>query len=377
MSVPPHHSSYAVAPATLAELVEAVRSAERVIAVGAATKPRLSHVADATKISTLLLTGITEYDPSEFTFTALAGTRLRDIIPALAERGQYLPFDPMLVEAGATLGGTVASGLSGPGRFRYGGLRDFILGVRFVDGLGRLLRMGGKVVKNAAGFDLPKFFVGSLGRFGVLAEITFKVFPRPSSSLTLRLDAVTPEETSRLLTELANSRFEFDALDVAPRQPGVLARLAGPESALRALGSEVLARWRGEILPPETGHAIWNDIREFGWADANHALLKVPVTPSAIPSVLSQFPESACYHISGGGNMAYVSIIPGDLQNLRAPALMIRSGMPPREPKDLHGGGFSTLWPSSQIADNPRAYQIARAVKQALDPASRFPELDD
>ena len=70
----------------------------------------------------------------------------------------------MLVEAGATLGGTVAAGLSGPGRFRFGGVRDFILGVRFVDGQGRLLRMGGKVVKNCAGFDVPKFFVGSLGR---------------------------------------------------------------------------------------------------------------------------------------------------------------------------------------------------------------------
>ena len=115
---------------------------------------------------------------SEFTFTALAGTPVREIAAALAERGQYLPFDPMLREAGATLGGTVAAGLSGPGRFRYGGLRDFILGVRFVDGEGRLLRLGGKVVKNAAGFDLPKFFVGSLGRFGVLAEMTFKVFPK-------------------------------------------------------------------------------------------------------------------------------------------------------------------------------------------------------
>ena len=106
------------------------------------------------------LNGVLEYEPSEFTFTALAGTPVRDIAAILAERGQYLPFDPMLVGAGSTLGGTVASGLSGPGRFRFGGLRDFILGVRFVDGGGRLLRLGGKVVKNSAGFDVPKFFVG-------------------------------------------------------------------------------------------------------------------------------------------------------------------------------------------------------------------------
>src|SRR4029079_6930035 len=123
------------------------------------------------------------------------------------QRGQYLPFDPKCVEAGATLGGTVASGLSGPGRFRFGGLRDFILGVRFVDGAGRLLRMGGKVVKNAAGFDLPKFFVGSLGRFGVLAEMTFKVFPRPQSARTFMLAAGSLDAAARVLIETANSRY--------------------------------------------------------------------------------------------------------------------------------------------------------------------------
>src|SRR6185369_15555126 len=130
-------------------------------------------------------------EPSEFTFTARAGTPVRDVVAALAERGQYLPFDAPWLAAGSTLGGLVAGGVAGPGRFRFGGIRDFILGIRFVDGAGRLLRLGGKVVKNAAGFDLPKFFVGSLGRFGVLVEITFKVFPRPISKLTLRLEAET------------------------------------------------------------------------------------------------------------------------------------------------------------------------------------------
>src|SRR3954462_5507459 len=181
-------------PCTPAELVDAIRATPRVLAVGARTKPRLSQVEEGVALlSTRGLKGIVEYDPSEFTFTALAGTPVREIASALAEKGQGLPFDPLMTDVGATLGGTVAAGLSGPGRFRFGGLRDFILGVRFVDGEGRLLRMGGKVVKNAAGFDLPKFFVGSLGRFGVLAQITFKVFPRPAFALTLRLTAGTIE----------------------------------------------------------------------------------------------------------------------------------------------------------------------------------------
>src|SRR5687768_15929506 len=125
-------------PASVTELVDAVGSAPRVIAVGGGTTPRLSAVpAEFVRVSTRQLRGIVEYEPSEFTFTALAGTPLTEIVAALAERGQYLPFDPLFATRGATLGGTVAAGLSGPGRFRFGGLRDFILGVQFVDGTGR------------------------------------------------------------------------------------------------------------------------------------------------------------------------------------------------------------------------------------------------
>ena len=121
----------------------------------------------------------------------------------------------MWVDAGATLGGTVAAGVSGPGRFRFGGVRDFILGVRFVDGQGRLLRMGGKVVKNCAGFDLPKFFVGSLGRFGVLAEVTFKVFPAPASRLTLKLD----DQRRRSRRPRAHGRRQLALGARRPRSP--------------------------------------------------------------------------------------------------------------------------------------------------------------
>src|SRR5690348_2797592 len=127
-------------PSSIPELLDIIRSTPQLIAVGAGTKPRLSAV-ECPKVSTAKLSGITEYDPSEYTFTALAGTPLAAIQSALKERGQYLPFDPPLVAAGATLGGMVAAGLSGPRRFRYGGIRDFILGVKFIDGSGKLLRM--------------------------------------------------------------------------------------------------------------------------------------------------------------------------------------------------------------------------------------------
>jgi glycolate oxidase FAD binding subunit len=360
-------------PANTAELVEAVRSTPRVIAVGAGTKPRLSAV-NATRISTAKLSGMVEYEPSEFTFTALAGTPVREIAATLAARGQYLPFDPMLVDAGATLGGTVASGVSGPGRFRFGGLRDFILAVQFVDGAGRLLRMGGKVVKNAAGFDLPKFLVGSLGRFGVLAEVTFKVFPRPTSRLTVMLEARTPEVATQILTQAPSARWEIDALDWLPDGNAVIARLVGPAESLDALAEEILKRWPGEKLSAGVADKQWNSLSEFGWvktlvagnAPAKPALLvKVPTTPD-LAATLRQTLEGlgGRVHLSAGGSVAFAAFaadadiagVDGKLHGLKLPGLT------------LHGD--APVWLGVR-----HDFKIAAAVKVALDAENRFPSL--
>jgi len=344
-------------PTNLAELADAVRSAPRVLAIGARTKPRLSEVAsDVTLISTLGLSGITEYQPDEFTFTALAGTPLREIAATLAARGQYLPFDPFLVEAGATLGGTLAAGLSGPGRFRFGGLRDFILGVRFVDGTGRLLRLGGKVVKNAAGFDLPKFFVGSLGRFGVFGELTFKVFPRPASTLTLRLPIADATAATALLTTAASARWEIDALDLLPTAGAIALRLAGPASALQILAAEILTRFPGEILSLPAAEMLWADLRELRWTHPDGSLLKIALTPTQLPALVTRVHALAGrLHLSAGGNAALVSLA-APATSLGLPALTLR--------------GPGPLW-----LDAPTSPAIASAVKTALDPENRFPSL--
>ena len=383
-------------PANVAELAEAVRSAPRVIPVGAGTKPRLSAV-DAMRISTAKISGIVDYEPSEFTFTALAGTPVRDLAAAIAECGQYLPFDPMLTGAGATLGGTVASGVSGPGRFRFGGLRDFILGVQFVDSTGRLLRMGGKVVKNAAGFDLPKFFVGSLGRFGVLAEITFKVFPRPTSRLTLMLEAKTPEVATTILTRAASARWEIEALDWLPDARFVAIRLAGPTVALDKIAEEILKRWPGERLSSAVADERWSLLSEFCWTDETFPsspgnspepaetfpgegqsrlasaatpqsiLLKIPTTPEAAAPLRQALEElGSRVHVSAGGNVAFAAFAPGadsavldaSLSRLQVSALTLRGNAP--------------LWLGAR-----RDLHIATAVKAALDPENRFPTLQD
>ncbi len=386
-------------PANTAELVEAVRSAPRVIAVGAGTKPRLS-AGNAVKICTAKLSGMVEYEPSEFTFTALAGTPVREIAATLAARGQYLPFDPLWVDAGATLGGTVASGVSGPGRFRFGGLRDFILGVQFVDGAGRLLRLGGKVVKNAAGFDVPKFFVGSLGRFGVLVETTFKVFPKPVSHLTLTLDISDPESTVKILTTAANSRWELDALDCLPGGKSIALRLGGPATALTSLAQEILGRWPGKQLNETEAKELWSDLREFRWTDeqqgrARHSVRAVtddtqerrarsdaPYQPTTISSVLIKvalapgnlvaFHQSlaalpgARVHVSAGGNVAFVSLADA------AQAVTLDQKLQTQKLSGVTLRGDAPLWLGARTH-----FQITEAVKTALDAENRFPGLND
>ncbi len=367
-------------PTTPEQLAEAIRATPCVLAVGAGTKPRLSQ-CDATLISTRALSGIVEYEPSEFTFTALAGTPVREIAAALAKSGQYLPFDPLLVNAGATLGGTVASGLSGPGRFRYGGLRDFILGVQFVDGEGRLLRMGGKVVKNAAGFDLPKFFVGSLGRYGVLAEITFKVFPRATAFRTVRIPT---DNVAATMMSMSSTRWELDALDAAcggcdassqevpappsaPKGSGeapsatrasqppwgaVFARVGGPAVALDALTAEILARFpTGAVLAEDD--AFWTSVREFKWAHADGVLVKVALTPKRLPELCAALGD-ARIHFSAGGNVAYVSQPAFEPRFAGFDALTLRGDAP--------------LFPGI-------APVVVPGVKTALDPQNRFPSL--
>src|SRR5262249_42200209 len=160
-------------------------------------------------------------------------------------------------------------------RLRFGGVRDFILGVRFVDGMGRLLRMGGKVVKNSAGFDLPKFFVGSLGRFGVLAEATFKVFPLPASTLTLILPVEGAQAASQMITTAAGARWEPAAVDLLPGGNEVCLRLAGPASALAEMSREVLGRWPGRALSAGEADTVWSGLREFRWAHASGLLVKI------------------------------------------------------------------------------------------------------
>ena len=141
--------------------------------------------------------GIVAYEPTELYVTAKCGTPLAEIEAALAAKGQMLAFEPPHF-GGATLGGCVAAGLSGPRRHQAGAVRDFMLGARLIDGTGQVLDFGGQVMKNVAGYDVSRLLAGSLGTLGLIAEVTLKILPRPMAEQTLVFDMNENEVVARL-----------------------------------------------------------------------------------------------------------------------------------------------------------------------------------
>src|SRR5262245_10786509 len=177
-------------PATAEELAETLHNAalqdRPVVPWGAGTLQRLGAPprSDATVLRTAALDRIVEYHPPDLTITIEAGCALEALDATLFEHGQWLPWLPP-APGRATIGGLLAAGVSGPLRLGYGAPRDWVLGMQVALADGRLVKSGGKVVKNVAGYDTHKLHLGALGTLGVIVAMTFKVFPRPEHSVTL------------------------------------------------------------------------------------------------------------------------------------------------------------------------------------------------
>ncbi|MEZ4630570.1 MAG: FAD-binding protein, partial [Deinococcales bacterium] len=263
----------------LADLAQQVRQQPKIRLKAGQSKSALSREAN---LDLSPLRGILEYQPQEYTISLLAGTRLSEVNEVLAKEGQYLPFDPPLVQAGATIGGSIAAGLSGAGRYRYGGVRDFLLRVRLMMADGSLQTGGAKVVKNAAGFDLPKLMVGSLGCFGILTEATFKVFPKPAFSQSLVIDTSSFSQACELVESLNLSHAELNCLDFEASGK-VYLRLAGSfeaaEVRLQRL-KERLGKFSMQQLEGSQEEKLWQDINEYHYLPSGYGLAKVPLTLS-------------------------------------------------------------------------------------------------
>lgn len=176
--------------ALLERVKEAISRREALSIRGGGTKGFLGRQCSG-PVSVLDMSGhhgIVSYDPTELIITARAGTRLSDLYAALDSGGQMLACEPPAFGDAATVGGMVAAGLSGPRRPWSGSVRDFVLGVRMVSGLGTLLRFGGEVMKNVAGYDVSRLLVGSYGCLGLITEVSFKVLPKPRCHVSVSLE---------------------------------------------------------------------------------------------------------------------------------------------------------------------------------------------
>ena len=195
--------------------------------------------------------GIVNHEPSELVLTVRSGTPVGETQAALAEHGQWLPFDPPRHDEASTIGGVVACALSGPARPWTGAVRDFVLGTRIVNGRGDVLSFGGEVMKNVAGYDVSRLMAGALGTLGVLLEVSFKLLPRPAVERTRVLELAAGEAIRRL-TEWARSPLPI--LGACHDGERLHLRLAGAEAAV----AEAAERIGGE---PGDG-ALWEDLRD-------------------------------------------------------------------------------------------------------------------
>jgi glycolate oxidase FAD binding subunit len=241
---------------TLSEAIRAPAADGRRLRIrGGGTKDFYGQALEGEILDTRGCAGIVAYDPTELVVTVRGGTPLADLEAALREKGQMLAFEPPHFGPGATVGGAVAVGLSGPRRAAAGAVRDFVLGVRLLDGRGQDLTFGGQVMKNVAGYDVSRMMAGALGTLGVIVEVSLKVLPVPVAEATLKFEM--PEDRAlETVNRWAGKPLPISAIAYTDGDLGV--RLSGAAAAVRAAREKL----GGERVDPERAGAFWNGIRE-------------------------------------------------------------------------------------------------------------------
>jgi glycolate oxidase FAD binding subunit len=223
---------------------------------GGGTKDFYGEALEGDLLDTTVCEGIVDYDPTELVVTARAGTRLAHVERTLRAQGQMLACEPPRFGEAATIGGFVATGLSGPRRPYAGAARDIVLGVRVVDGKGDDLTFGGRVMKNVAGFDVARLMTGALGTLGIIVEASLKCIPMPKAETT-RVFACSADAAIRMVNEWGGKPLPLTA--TAYHAGRLVVRLSGTPAGVEA----AVARIGGDALPGnDSGGAFWRSVRE-------------------------------------------------------------------------------------------------------------------
>jgi glycolate oxidase FAD binding subunit len=295
---------------------------------GNGTRAGLGRPAQAGETLSLgRLSGVTLYEPAEMVISALAGTPLRVVEETLAAKGQMLPFEPMDhrpiygTTGEPTIGGVVAANVSGPRRVVVGACRDHLIGVRFINGRGEIIRSGGRVMKNVTGLDLVKLQAGAHGTLGVLTEVTFKVLPRPEASATMLFEGLSEADAVAAMSAALGSPFEVTGAAHLPsgigaEQARTLLRLenfaASIDYRFPALAERLKRFGTPQRIARAESEQLWEGIRDCRpFAEPREtALWRLSVKPSDAPGLANAFraalPGSRLF-LDGGGGLLWLS----------------------------------------------------------------------
>jgi glycolate oxidase FAD binding subunit len=348
-------------PATEAELAEIIRAANGPLCVRGGGTRSLGDTVGAV-VETSGLSGVELYEPGALTLVARAGTPLAQVEALMATEGQRLPFEVpdmrgLLGRTGdSTLGGVVAANASGPRRVQVGACRDSLIGVRFVDGAGTIIKNGGRVMKNVTGYDLVKLLAGSWGSLGVITEVSFKLLPVPEAGATLILHGLSDAQAVQAMASALGSPYEVNGAAHWPGQ-GTYLRIEGFNAsvAYRAdqLRTHLAAYGAVDVEPGIARWAAIRDVAAFHCAPGD--VWRVSCKPSDAPGLVAKMGAEAVLYDWGGG-LIWARAAPGT--DLRA-RLGAFSGHATR----VRGSGPGVFQPEA-----PGVAALTRGLRARFDP---------
>lgn len=330
------------------DLAEAVRHAQNPLSIqGGGTRP-VGHAVAGEVLSVAGLSGITLYEPGALTLVAQAGTPIAEIEVALAAENQMLAFEPMDHRAlmgttgEPTIGGVVAGNVSGPRRVQAGACRDFLLGVRFVDGMGEVIKNGGRVMKNVTGYDLVKLLAGSRGTLGVLSEVSFKVLPRPEAAAVVLLTGLSVENAVGAMSLALTSPFDVTGAAHVPvgldGDPVTMIRVEGFEDSTKYRSAQLAERLAAfgpaeierRLAGPESTRSGWAWVRDVEtFAGTDEDVWRFSVRPGDAPALIEGLGDARIL-MDWGGGLVWAACAAGRnlrREGLRGHATLVRAAV--------------------------------------------------
>jgi glycolate oxidase FAD binding subunit len=328
---------------------------------GAGTKLAWASGEADTELSTEGLDEIVEHNVGDLTAVLEAGVPLARAQARFAEAGQMLALDPP--DRGATIGGVAAANDSGPLRTRYGGVRDLVVGMRVALADGTVAKSGGKVIKNVAGYDLAKLFVGSFGTLGAILEVSVRLHPLPPATATAVARSADPDALGRAAMALSHARVEQLGLDVRWEggEGAVLSRFGGAEAVPQA---EAAARLLGDAELVEDDDGLWEAQRE-AQRSLSGLVVKVSALQTDLPELLRLARDHGALLVGRAGlGLHWLRLDEGDHAGLLRALRERFRAVVLDHPDGLEPGPHGPL--------DPGARMLAGRVKQRFDPDARL-----